>query len=94
LQGAVGLDIECVDPSRDVLALADQALGARALAALQALEGEGRIAAFYEMWCLHEAAIKLGRQGAAEHVYAHPELALALRCAEAQAAPSLELVDL
>jgi 4'-phosphopantetheinyl transferase len=94
LQGAVGLDIECVDASRDVLALADQALGRPAMAALQALEGDRRIAAFYEMWCLHEAAIKLGRPGAADHVYTHPGLALALRCAEAQAAPRLEIVSL
>jgi 4'-phosphopantetheinyl transferase len=94
LQGAVGLDIECVDASRDVLALAHQAFGPQALAALQAIEGEGRIAAFYDMWCLHEAAIKLGRPGAADHVYTHPGLALALCSAEAQAAPRLELVDL
>jgi 4'-phosphopantetheinyl transferase len=94
LQGAVGLDIECVDASRDVLALADQALGRPAMAALQALEGDRRIAAFYEMWCLHEAAIKLGRPSAADHVYTHPGLALALRCAEAQAAPRLEIVSL
>jgi 4'-phosphopantetheinyl transferase len=94
LRGAVGLDIECVDASRDVLALADQALGRPAVAALQALEGDGRIAAFHEMWCLHEAAIKLGRPSAADHVYTHPGLALALRCAEAQAAPRLEIVSL
>jgi 4'-phosphopantetheinyl transferase len=94
LQGAVGLDIECTNASRDVLALADQAFGAQALGALQALVGEGRTAAFYEMWCLHEAAIKLGGPSAAEHVYTHPGLALALRCAAAQAAPRLELVDL
>jgi 4'-phosphopantetheinyl transferase len=94
VRGAVGLDIECIDPGRDVLALADQALGAQALAALQALEGEGRIAAFYEMWCLHEAAIKLGRPSAADHVYTHPGLALALCSAEVQAAPRLELVKL
>lgn len=94
LQGAVGLDIECMDASRDVLALAHQALGQPAVAALQALQGNGRIAAFYEMWCLHEAAIKLARPSAADHVYTHPGLALALRCAEAQPAPRLEIVKL
>jgi len=78
---AFGLDIERIDARRDVLALAGQALGADALAELHALEGEARVRAFYRMWCLHEAGIKLGGPGAAEFVFELPGLAIALFCA-------------
>jgi 4'-phosphopantetheinyl transferase len=74
----LGLDIERIDGRRDVLALAQQALGPEALAELQALEGEARVHAFFRMWCLHEAAIKLGSPGAAEYVFEQPGLAIAL----------------
>jgi 4'-phosphopantetheinyl transferase len=92
---AIGLDIECIDASRDVLALAEQALGRQALAKLQALEGEERIAKFYSMWCLHEAAIKLGQASSADYVFLHSGLSLALRSAHAlEAAPHIQLVTL
>jgi len=78
---ALGLDIERIDARRDVLALAQQALGPQALAELQALEGEARLHAFYRMWCLHEAGIKLGGPGAAQYVFEQPGLAIALRTA-------------
>jgi 4'-phosphopantetheinyl transferase len=95
LQSAIGLDIECIDPARDVLALADQAFGAPAAAELRVLEGEGRVDAFYRMWCLHEAGIKLGRPSAADYLYTQPGLSLALRCGQALAPPpTLEVVNL
>jgi 4'-phosphopantetheinyl transferase len=93
--GALGLDIECVDPARDLLALADQAFDAGAAASLRTLHGQARIDAFYRMWCLHEAGIKLGRPSAADHLYTHPGLALALRCARADLPPAqLEILTL
>jgi 4'-phosphopantetheinyl transferase len=92
---ALGLDIECVDGRRDVLALAEQALGPEALAALQALEGDARTHAFYRRWCLHEAGIKLGGPGVDDYVFEQPGLALALRCARTlPASPALRLVAL
>jgi 4'-phosphopantetheinyl transferase len=95
LHGAVGLDIECIDASRDVLALADQAFGRQALAELQALEGEARIAAFYKTWCLHEAAIKLGQASAVDYVFVHPGVSMVLRSAHAlEPCPQLHLVTL
>jgi 4'-phosphopantetheinyl transferase len=95
LQSAIGLDIECMDATRDLLALADQAFGAPAAAELGVLEGEGRVDAFYRMWCLHEAGIKLGRPSAADYLYTHPRLSLALRCRQALAPPpTLEVVNL
>ena len=65
----LGLDIERIDARRDVLALAEQALGAEALAELQMLQGEERVHAFYRMWCLHEARIKLGSASAADYSF-------------------------
>ena len=80
-EAALGLDIERIDLRRDVIAIARQALGPEAVARLRACEGEDRAHAFYRMWCLHEARIKLGGHGAAEYVFEQPGLALALRSA-------------
>ena len=77
----IGLDIERIDARRDVLALAEQALGSDAVSELHALEGEARVHAFHRMWCLHEAGIKLGGPGAAAYVFEHPGLSIALRAA-------------
>ena len=77
----LGLDIERIDAGRDVLALAQQALGPEAVSQLHALDGAARVQAFYRMWCLHEAQIKLGGVGAANYVFEQPGLALALRTA-------------
>lgn len=74
----LGLDIERIDAQRDVLALAEQALGLEAVSALHALGGEARVQAFYRMWCLHEAHIKLGSPGGADYVFELPGLAIAL----------------
>ncbi|MFC5460840.1 4'-phosphopantetheinyl transferase family protein [Massilia niabensis] len=79
-QAAVGLDIERIDLRRDALALAMHALGPEALARLRACEGAERAHAFYRMWCLHEARIKLGGPSAADYVFEQPGLALALGC--------------
>lgn len=87
LEGAVGLDIERIDLRRDALALARQALGPQALARLRGYEGEERSHAFYRMWCLHEARIKLGGPSAADYFFERPGLALALRCARPLPAP-------
>ena len=64
---ALGLDIECFDQTRDVLALAEQAFDVSEVAALRALAPVARHAAFYRLWCAHEARIKLGQPGVAEY---------------------------
>jgi 4'-phosphopantetheinyl transferase len=94
LQGPVGLDIECIDAGRDVVALAEQAFDAATAAQVRACTGAARLHAFYRHWCLYEAGIKLGAASAADHVYTHAGLALALRCARPLAAPRLDIVDL
>ncbi len=74
----LGLDIERVDPGRDLLALAGQAFGAGAAAELAQLDGASRVTAFYRMWCRHEAHVKLGRASARDLFYEYPGLQLAL----------------
>lgn len=91
----LGLDIERVDAGRDVLALAEQAFGPDAVSQLRALEGSGRVRAFYRMWCLHEARIKLGGPASADHAYEAPGLAICLSTAQPlEAAPGLVVVGL
>jgi 4'-phosphopantetheinyl transferase len=82
LDAPVGLDIERIDATRDVVAIAEQAFGAEAAAQLAALDGAGRLQAFYRRWCRYEAHIKLGSEpgpgGAHDHVFELPGLALVL----------------
>jgi 4'-phosphopantetheinyl transferase len=78
LEAPVGLDIERIDPARDLVALAEQAFGMEAAAQLAALEGAARLHAFYRQWCRHEAHIKLGREGVHDHYFELPGLALVL----------------
>lgn len=92
---ALGLDIERIDSARDVMALAEHAFDASALRDLQALAPGSRHAAFYRMWCAHEARIKLGRPGVAEYPLETAELAGLLACDGAlEQAPVLEMVRL
>lgn len=77
----VGLDIERIDPAREVLALAEQALPAGALEQLRACDAQQRVGAFYRLWCLHEAGIKLGAASAADYLFEHEGFAGALRTA-------------
>jgi len=93
--GAVGFDIERIDAARDVLALAEQAFDSAAVAELQAVQGDARVAAFYRMWCAHEARIKLGADVGMLYPYSLPGLAGALACAhDAGAPPVTAFVDL
>ncbi|MFC0250536.1 4'-phosphopantetheinyl transferase family protein [Massilia consociata] len=92
---AVGVDIERIDPARDVLALAGQAFTPDAVTRLSACLEEERVETFYRMWCLHEAGIKLGTGSAIGYVFMHAGFAGALCCARAlAAAPVPILVDL
>jgi len=89
LAAPVGLDIERIDPARDLVALAEQAFGAETAAALAALDQAERAHMFYRQWCGYEAHIKLGREGADDHYFELPGLAIVLsstRSLEVQAA--------
>lgn len=90
----VGLDIERIDPRRDVLALAEQSFQPELVAGLRA-EAEGCIPLFYRMWCEQEACIKLGGPAGALYRFERPGLSGALACASALAAdPLVEVVSL
>jgi 4'-phosphopantetheinyl transferase len=91
----VGLDIERIDPSRDVMGLAQQAFGPEQLVQLAACDALQRIDVFYRMWCEHEARIKLGAPVGSMVDCGRPGLAGALACAAPPAADiTPELVDL
>ena len=75
---ALGLDIEVIDPQRDIMALAAQGFAPTQVARLAAMQGNERLREFYAMWCEHEARIKLGNQDGCVDYLGHPELAVAL----------------
>jgi 4'-phosphopantetheinyl transferase len=55
----LGLDIEVANPDRDLLAIGKSAFHKNEIASLLKLSGESRVAAFYHLWSLHEALLKL-----------------------------------
>lgn len=79
---AIGLDIETIDASRDIQALALHAFGEEECALLAARPAEHRVRDFYVMWSKQEASIKLGMPSEHFIEVAHPTLAIALCCAE------------
>jgi len=93
--GRVGLDIERIDPQRDVIALARQAFSMDEVAFLLACAPATRSAAFYRMWCSHEARIKLGEASTCEYFLEAPGLVGMLACAASlTVAPTLVQVRL
>jgi 4'-phosphopantetheinyl transferase len=54
----VGVDIEEIDPQRDVLSLAERGLDPTAAVAVHAASPELRATAFYEAWARQEAVVK------------------------------------
>ena len=93
---ALGLDIEVIDPQRDLMALAAQSFSTDQVDSLAAMQGNKRVRAFYAMWCEQEARIKLGSQdGYIDHL-GHSALAVALShsgAAPKSAAVLVEVTD-
>lgn len=54
----VGVDVEQVKPERDLVAIAERALGPEEGAMVRAAEGDERTHLFYELWTRHEARLK------------------------------------
>lgn len=77
----IGLDIETIDPTRDIAALAVQAFDAEQCAWLAARPEATRLRDFYQAWSAHEAQIKLGCAPAQTVVLDHPALSVVL-CTE------------
>ena len=61
----VGVDVERIDGRRDVLALAERALGADAAAAVRAAPATDRVAVFHRGWTRREAVAKCAGTGLA-----------------------------
>jgi 4'-phosphopantetheinyl transferase len=88
----VGLDIETVDPRRDIDALAAQAFDARRQAWLRARPAHTRVNDFYSAWSLLEARFKLGAEPASSFDLSRPDLSIVLCCAQELAAtPAVEI---
>lgn len=84
---ALGLDIELLDPGRDLPGLAEHAFGSAQAARLAALPPAQQLRAFYRMWSEHEARIKLGSEPACCIELHHEEVSVVLCAAAALAAP-------
>ncbi len=87
---ALGLDIELIDPARNIRALAEQAFGDEGGAWLSARPESTRIRDFYMRWSAQEAHIKLGAPPAQTVELFHPELSVVL-CSAAALARAPEL---
>ena len=92
----LGLDIEVLNPARDLLSLAGQAFDAGEIAWLSQLPGDERVAAFYRLWSGKEARYKLGQCAAPSCIsLPHESLSIVLCSAlPLSAAPALVLATL
>lgn len=99
MQCALGLDIELLNPNRDLTALAEQAFDSTELANFSALPEPEKLLGFYRLWSRKEAGYKLccnsgeslvGSQFALEHTALSMFLCSALALA---AAPVIAVPD-
>ncbi|WGG51932.1 4'-phosphopantetheinyl transferase family protein [Rugamonas sp. DEMB1] len=93
---ALGLDIEVLDPARDIDALAEHAFDDATHARWRAAAPAQRMAQFYRLWSEREARLKLGQSPGEPApgclVLPHPELSVVLCSALPLAvAPRIEL---
>ena len=85
--GRVGLDVEVVDPVRDIDALAAHAFDASQQAWLTARPTATRVSDFYRAWSTLEARFKLGTVAEATFDLSGPGLAIVVCSEHALAAP-------
>lgn len=88
-ESLLGLDIEVVDPARDLHALAAQAFETADIAWLQARPDSSRVRDFYDMWCAKEARIKLAAEQGACVLVEHHALSIAISSAQVLSHPPL-----
>jgi 4'-phosphopantetheinyl transferase len=92
---ALGLDIERIDPARDIGALAAQAFDPEQQAWLAARPASSRVRDFYQLWTQAEARFKLDAPAACETALYHPAFAATLCSAQPLAEPpALQLAKL
>ena len=91
----LGLDIEVVDGSRDIDALAAQAFDDRQQAWWASRRSETRVRDFYSLWSRAEAQFKLGVPAGAVFDLSTPALSVVLCCERRlDSAPAVESVTL
>jgi 4'-phosphopantetheinyl transferase len=92
----LGLDIEVINPERDIDALAAAVFDPTALARLRQLPQPARVPAFYGIWSEQEALYKLGPCDQPVCIrLPHPQLSIALASAQPLSATlAVELVTL
>ena len=83
----VGLDVEVVDPTRDIASLAAQAFDSNELAWLAARPPETRLPDFYRTWSTLEARFKLGTAAVSTFNLSRPELSIVVCCEHALTLP-------
>jgi 4'-phosphopantetheinyl transferase len=91
----LGLDVELLDPSRNIDELAAQAFDAGQQAWLASRPPGSRMRDFFQLWSSTEARYKLGARPVDEITLAHPELSIVL-CSEKHLAqpPQLQTATL
>ncbi len=85
--GRVGLDVEVVDPARDIGVLAAYAFDTSQQAWLAARPSATRVSDFYRAWSTLEARFKLGTVAAATFDLSRPGLAIVVCSEHALTAP-------
>jgi 4'-phosphopantetheinyl transferase len=90
---ALGLDIEQLDSTRNILALAEQAFGPERWAWLAAQPSETRLRDFYTMWSTQEARIKLGVEPAMTTELQHPDISIVL-CSSVPLSPLPQVIPI
>ncbi len=88
---ALGLDIEQLDNTRNIVALAEQAFDAERCAWLAARPAESRMRDFYNLWSAQEARIKLGAEPAMTSELFHPDISIVL-CTSSALSRTPELI--
>jgi 4'-phosphopantetheinyl transferase len=92
---AIGLDIEQINHTRDICALANAAFSIGDQALLAKASEVNRTNLFYSIWCQLEARIKLGCGDGHNYFLTWPELSIVLcAAAELSSPPTLHLVKL
>lgn len=83
---ALGIDIEMLDETRDLVALAEQAFDANECALLMTKDATARVATFYTLWSTKEARHKLASTSTSDTaphciVFPHTDISIVL-CSE------------
>jgi 4'-phosphopantetheinyl transferase len=94
-QTALGLDIEVMNPERDLMALSEQAFDADESALIRAQRESDRVSMFYELWSKKEAAYKLASttgNDSDKHylVLPHPDISIVLCSGELLGAATIQ----